>query len=205
MFIVLPSLAMMLGWGLRGHIGGGPFGAMVPGAMVAISLCLLLDLPAAATSAILVFGVVGVGLGGEMTYGQTLGFLRNPGTVWWGTLGTTVKGAVWGLFGGTVIALGFISKQVSKRTVVIAFLLLFAGMLIGFKLINEPRVIYFSGPDKPRAESWAAILLGTAFMLIWLKNKIEQPFFRLVLRFALFGFIGGRSWLWLRWFLDGHG
>ena len=36
-YIFFPALAMMLGWGLRGHIGGGPFGAMIPGAMVALS------------------------------------------------------------------------------------------------------------------------------------------------------------------------
>ena len=44
-FIMFPAVAMMLGWGLRGYIGGGPFGAMIPGAMVAISLSMLLKLP----------------------------------------------------------------------------------------------------------------------------------------------------------------
>ena len=83
LFVAFPALAMMLGWGLRGHIGGGPFGAMIPGAFVALSLGLLLELPAAATSVLLVFAVFGIGMGGEMTYGQTLGFLRNPETVWW--------------------------------------------------------------------------------------------------------------------------
>ena len=37
LFLALPAIAMMLGWGLRGHIGGGPFGAMIPGAMVALT------------------------------------------------------------------------------------------------------------------------------------------------------------------------
>ena len=120
MFIVFPAVAMLLGWGLRGHIGGGPFGAMIPGAMVALSLCLLLELPAATTSLIVVFGVVGIGLGGEMTYGQTLGFLRNPETVLWGTLATTVKGAIWGVLGGAVLAMGFIYKGLDKKTVIIS-------------------------------------------------------------------------------------
>ena len=43
MFIIYPALAMMLGWGLRGHIGGGPFGAMIPGAMVASNHALFLS------------------------------------------------------------------------------------------------------------------------------------------------------------------
>ena len=42
MFIIFPAVSMLLGWGLRGHIGGGPFGAMIPGALVALSLCMLL-------------------------------------------------------------------------------------------------------------------------------------------------------------------
>src|SRR5210317_273379 len=91
MFVLFPAIAMLLGWGLRGHIGGGPFGAMIPGAMVAITICMLLELPAKTSAIIVVFGVVGIGLGGEMTYGQTLGFLNQPETVWWGTSGTTLK------------------------------------------------------------------------------------------------------------------
>ena len=81
MYILFPAISMLLGWGLRGYIGGGPFGAMIPGAMVALSLSMLLELPMAITSVLVVFGVIGVGLGGEMTYGQTLGFLKNPDTM----------------------------------------------------------------------------------------------------------------------------
>ena len=66
LYVFLPALAMMLGWGLRGHIGGGPFGAMIPGAMVALSICLLLKLPASVTSVVVVFGVFGIGLGGGL-------------------------------------------------------------------------------------------------------------------------------------------
>ena len=191
LYILLPAIAMMLGWGLRGHIGGGPFGAMIPGAMVALSLCLLLELPLAASSVVLVFGVIGIGLGGEMTYGQTLGFLRDPGTVWWGTLGTTLKGSVWGLLGGTVLSLGFVYQRLPKRTVLIALLVMMAGMLLGFKLINEPMLLYFSNPENPRSESWAALLLGAVALLIFLGVKTGKEEFRLVSRFAWFGMVGG--------------
>ena len=135
---------MLLGWGLRGHIGGGPFGAMIPGAMLALSICLLLELPAATTSMIVVFGVVGIGLGGEMTYGQTLSFLRNPDTLMWGILATTVKGAVWGVLGGAVLSMGIIYKRLTKKTIIVALLLMMLGMVLGFKLINQPMIIYFS-------------------------------------------------------------
>jgi len=191
MFIALPALAMMLGWGLRGHIGGGPFGAMIPGAMVALSISLLLKLPAAATSIVVVFGVFGIGLGGEMTYGQTLGFLRNPDTVWWGTAGTTLKGAVWGLLGGTVLSLGFLFHRVPKRIIISALLLMLAGFFLGFKLVNEPMLLYFSDPAKPRAESWAALLFGAVATIVYLKFKLKQEEFKLLLRFALYGLVGG--------------
>ncbi len=190
-FILFPALAMMLGWGLRGHIGGGPFGAMIPGAMVAISLGMLLELPVNVIAMLTVFGVVGIGLGGEMTYGQTLGFLLNPETVLWGTTGTTVKGAIWGLLGGTVLAMGFFFNRVPKKTIIVAFLLMMTGMFLGFKLINDPMIIYFSDPSNPRPESWAALLFGAIALLIYLKFKIGKADFKIILRFALLGMVGG--------------
>jgi hypothetical protein len=191
LFIVFPALAMMLGWGLRGHIGGGPFGAMIPGAMVALSLGLLLELPVAATSVLVVFGVFGIGLGGEMTYGQTLGFLRNPETVWWGTAGTTLKGAVWGILGGAVFSIGFLFKRIPKKTLILTFLLMMLGMYIGFKLINDPMILYFSDPANPRPESWGALLVGAITLLVFLKFNLKKTDFKIVLRFALIGLIGG--------------
>jgi len=191
LFIVFPALAMMLGWGLRGHIGGGPFGAMIPGAMVALSLGLLLDLPVAATSVLAVFGVFGIGLGGEMTYGQTLGFLRNPETLWWGTAGTTLKGAVWGLLGGAVFSIGFLFKRIPKKTLILTFVVMMIGMYIGFKLINDPMILYFSDRANPRPESWGALQVGVISLLVFLKFNLKKTDFKIVLRFALIGLIGG--------------
>jgi hypothetical protein len=190
-FILFPAITMMLGWGLRGYIGGGPFGAMIPGAMVAICLSLLLKIPPRLASIIAVFGVVGIGLGGEMTYGQTLGFLLKPETMWWGTHGTTVKGSVWGLLGGTLLAVGFLYNKLSSRTIITSFILLLAGMLAGFKLINQPMIIYFSDPAKPRPESWGALLVGAIAVLIYLKLKTDAPSFKIISRFALLGMTGG--------------
>ena len=190
-FILFPAMTMMLGWGLRGYIGGGPFGAMIPGALIAICIAVLLKLPVRHASLVAVFGAVAIGLGGEMTYGQTLGFLLNPDTIWWGTLGTTVKGAVWGLLGGVVLAIGLIYNRLSSRLVIITFLLLMAGMLTGFKLINQPMIIYFSDPAKPRPESWGALLVGAITLLIYLKIKTDTVAFSIVSRFAILGMIGG--------------
>ena len=191
MFIIFPAVSMLLGWGLRGHIGGGPFGAMIPGALVALSLCMLLRLPSNLTAIIVVFGVVGIGLGGEMTYGQTLSFLKYPETMWWGVLATTIKGAVWGVLGATVLSLGFLYNHLKKKTIAVGFLLMMLGMLVGFKLINEPMIIYFSNPVKPRPESWGALMLGAIFLLTYLKYKLAKDDFKIISRFATFGLIGG--------------
>jgi len=190
-FILFPAVAMMLGWGLRGHIGGGPYGAMIPGAMVALCIGMLLELPAWTTSILVVFSVFGIGMGGEMTYGQTLGFLRNPETVWWGTAGTTLKGAVWGLLGGIILSIGFYFRKIPKKTFVVAFLLMIAAMLVGFKLINDPMILYFSDPEKPRAESWAALLFGAIALLVYLKLKVDKSDYKVISRFAIWGLIGG--------------
>ena len=190
-FVFFPAITMLLGWGLRGHIGGGPFGAMIPGAMIALSLAMLLKLPFNMAALLSVFSVVGIGLGGEMTYGQTLGFLRNPETVWWGTFGTSVKGGVWGLTGGAFIALGLLASRLDKNRIFIALALFLAGMLLGFKLINQPMLLYFSNPENPRPESWGALLLGSLAALGYLKLKLDKLQFRLVYRFAVIGTIGG--------------
>lgn len=190
-FILFPALAMMLGWGLRGHIGGGPFGAMIPGAMVTLSMGILLRLPAAYTAVLVVFGTFGIGLGGEMTYGQTLGFLRNPDTVWWGLAGTFLKGGVWGFLGGTILALGFLYHRIPRKVMIIGFLLMLLGFLLGFKIINDPKLLYFSGPDQPRDESWGALLLGAIALLIYYKSKLTHSDFYLVRRYALYGLVGG--------------
>lgn len=191
LYIVFPSVTMMLGWGLRGYIGGGPFGAMIPGAMVALSIAMLHNLSAQATSVLVVFAAVGIGIGGEMTYGQTLGFLRNPETVWWGTLGTTVKGSVWGLLGGVIFAMGLLYKKLGRRFVLVAWLLMLAGMYLGFKLINQPMLIYFSDPAKPRAESWAALLFGAIALLVYLNTKLGKRDYNLVSLLAIGGFVSG--------------
>jgi hypothetical protein len=49
---------------------------------VALSISVLMDL-SLAVALFVVFGVVGIDPGGEMTYGQTFGFLRNWVTKYW--------------------------------------------------------------------------------------------------------------------------
>ena len=68
LWYLFPAVAMSLGWGLRGTIGGGPLGAMIPGAMIGLALCLLLGREKNA-GFVAGFAAIGVGFGGQETYG----------------------------------------------------------------------------------------------------------------------------------------
>jgi len=190
-FILSSAVLVCLGWGLRGYIGGGPLGAMIPGAFLALWLCLLLDIEGRRAAIIAAFSAAGIGIGGEMTYGQTLGFLRDADTVAWGLTGTVVKGGAWGLLGGAILGFGFIAHKLPFRQVAIAYGVLLAAIFLGIALVNHPKLIYFSDPlNKPRAEVWAGLLFGALALLGYLRSigQVGVP-----LRFALFGLAGGAA------------
>ncbi len=188
LWFVLPAVTMSLGWALRGYIGGGPLGAMIPGAMVGLALCLLLDREADA-ALIAAFAAIGVGFGGQMTYGQTVGLSFQPETFWWGMTGFAVKGAAWGLLGGTIIGAALTRERYRTRDLITGFGLMVLGTWAGWKLLNEPKLIYFSNRyDKPRPEIWAGMIAGALLLLLWLTWRAGA---RLPWRFALWGVIGG--------------
>lgn len=192
LFVVFPAVAMLLGWGLRGYIGGGPFGAMIPGCFVALCLSLLLGYSRDTAAMAALFGAIGIGYGGDMTYGQTLGFATNPDTVYWGLLGVTVKGTVWGLLGGVVLGIGLTFRQFERKALAFAIVISVVAFFVGWKLINEPKLIYFSNRyDKPREESWAGLLFAALALLAYIRAATDRARAAVPLRFALWGALGG--------------
>lgn len=172
---------MSIGWALRGSIGGGPLGAMIPGALWAMAIAHQRGWNSRRAALFVGLSALGIGLGGQMTYGQTIGLLREVDTRWWGLTGLTVKGAVWGLLGGTVISLAWLMPS---RPVRVSVALLGATQ-VGWMFINEPKLIYFSHPFiRPRPEIWAGLMLSAFAVLALLRN-------RMAFRLALFGAIGG--------------
>jgi hypothetical protein len=173
---------MSLGWGLRGSIGGGPLGAMIPGAMIGLALCLLLGRTSDA-GRIAAMAAIGVGFGGQETYGQTVGLSLQPETFRWAILGFAIKGAAWGLLGGAF--LGMALGRISVKRAAAGLCLMALGTWIGWQAINQPKLIYFSNLlDRPREELWAGLLLGGVFLLAWLRARVPGLF-------ALYGAIGG--------------
>ncbi len=99
--ILLAALAGGMGWGIRGQYGHET-GAMIAGLLVSLVLVFLLCpsaglLPAARAVA---FGTIAIGIGGSMTYGQTVGLTQNAAVIgnweaWgWGMLGLAITGAI---------------------------------------------------------------------------------------------------------------
>ena len=187
-WILFPALTMSLGWALRGYIGGGPLGAMIPGALVALCLCLLVERDGDDAAVIAAFGAIGIGFGGQETYGQTIGLAFDPATRWWGLTGLAVKGAVWGLLGGGVLALSMVRQRFTFPQIAIALLAMGLATQAGWKLINEPKLVYFSNlHEKPRPELWAGLGLGGLALLGWLNDRVLWSFAK---RGALLGGIG---------------
>lgn len=187
-WIWLPGLIMSLGWGLRGFIGGGPLGAMIPGALVTLAICFLLDENWLRAGQAAAFGAVGIGLGGQETYGQTVQFLSRPEMLPLAFAGLGVKGAAWGLAGGACVGVGLTVRRADRRFVLWALGLLLVGTFLGWKFIDEPKLLYFSNRlDRPRAELWAGLLAGGVFFLGALACA---GIARLPVRFALAGALG---------------
>jgi hypothetical protein len=181
---VLGAVSMSLGWGLRGSIGGGSLGAMIPGAMIGLVLCVLLGRQSDA-GVIAAFAAIGVGFGGQETYGQTVGLSLQPDTFWWAILGFVVKGAVWGLLGGAFIGLALDRRHHTNGQLLGGFVILVIGTWLGWRYLNNPKLIYFSNRlDRPREELWAGLWLGGLLLLAWLRSRVPSMF-------ALYGAIGG--------------
>jgi hypothetical protein len=189
MFVLFPGVVMSLGWAFRGFIGGGPLGAMIPGALVALALLWLLGRRDAGCGMVAAFGAVGIGFGGQMTYGQTVGLASDWNTMGWGLLGLTVKGAVWGLLGGAVLGLALTPSRARPSRMLAGLAAMVLATWAGWATVNSPKWIYFSNPlDRPREEVWAGLLLGAVALLLWFATR---PRNRAVWRFAGYGCIGG--------------
>ncbi len=190
-FVLVTGIVMSLGWGLRGYIGGGPHGAMIPGVLVSLLLCHFLRYSITASATVVAFGTIGIGFGGNMTYGQTLGLIRESDTFLLGLAGTSVKGAVWGLLGGAMLGLGFVARHIAWRHLLLALAVLLLGIILGLQYVNVPQLIYFSDPGKPRDESWAGLMLGALMLLTYMQLAQPKPA-RTLWKCALYGMIGGQ-------------
>ncbi|MBK9138516.1 MAG: hypothetical protein IPM17_07110 [Verrucomicrobia bacterium] len=208
--LLFPALAGGMGWGIRGQYGHET-GAMIAGVLLALVLALLFcpGVPAARVARAVAWGTLAMGIGGSMTYGQTIGLTQDPAMVgnWaalrWGMLGLAVKGAIWIGFAGALLGMALSGCEYRWREVVGLMLTLLVVCFVGIRLLNEPYdpanrtlpPIYFSAdwrwlPDaalKPRREVWGGLLVALLTLLAYLAWRRDA----LGLRLGLWGLAGG--------------
>jgi hypothetical protein len=210
--IVLTAMAAGLGWGIRGQYGHET-GAMIAGALASLTLVLFFagggsSLAAARAAAM---ATVGVGIGGTMTYGQTVGLTHDTNLVgnweaWrWGMLGLFIKGGIWISFFGAFLGMGLSGKRYRPLEMLLLIGALTGLVYLGLWLINSPYdpankilpKIYFSDswyfePDdpnlKPRREVWGGLLAALIGLLAY-AGIVRRD--HLVVRLAVFAFVAG--------------
>lgn len=168
-FVLLPGLAMWLGWGIRGQIGHST-GAMIPGAFVALAMCILLHGKQFHRGLVIGLTAVGFGFGADMTTLESAGlangyFHHIPHALIIGYVGLAIKGALWSLFGGVCLGLGLVASRYRRKDILLAVAFMVATFYAGWALINRSEVLYFS---VHRPEIWAGLLFGAIMLVSWL-------------------------------------
>jgi hypothetical protein len=145
--IVLSGLAMSVGWGFRGDYGHEA-GAMVPGALLGLAICLSSGRPDWwRRSTIMAFcGAVGWAFGGQMSYGQIVGYTASSSLadVAYGYGCLLVIGGLWAGIGSAILALSVTQSR--------SYLESFAGPLIALWLVWF--AMDFSGLTERLVKSW---------------------------------------------------
>lgn len=206
------AMAGGLGWGLRGQIGH-EIGAMAPGALVGLVLALAARHAGfVGPEPLLIVGVTAcaLSLGGNMTYGQTLGLCQGPREnrrYWWGLLGCWVKGSAWwGLAAMLVLAVTTDLPSTSRFAVLGAMMV---GGGLAYLAVNQPfdpprayPRVYFSEvsdePGNPRHETWGAfwgaLLAGAVAYAVLVRaglGSLASPVVACAAVFVAAGVLGG--------------
>ncbi|MBM4024711.1 MAG: hypothetical protein FJ280_04795 [Planctomycetes bacterium] len=106
--VILAGLAMSLGWGIRGDYGHEA-GAMIPGALLGLSICLASGREDwwRRASVMGMAGAIGWAFGGQMSYGRIIGYTASASLldVFYGYGCLFVIGGLWAGIGAAVLAL----------------------------------------------------------------------------------------------------
>ena len=209
--VIFTAMAGGMAWGIRGQYGHET-GAMIAGLLVSLTLVLLLCPHGSSISLAraIAWGTLGMGIGGSMTYGQTVGLTQDGPLVgnWeafrWGMLGLAIKGGIYIGFGGLLLGMGLSEVRYRAREILLLMLAAIGMHILGVSLLNAPfdpankvlPTIYFSddwyfepeGGFKQRSECWGGYLFALGTMLAytgWVRKD------RLARNLALWGFLGG--------------
>ena len=209
--LIFPALAGAMAWGIRGQYGHET-GAMMAGLLVGTVLLLLFRPEGDSLSAAraIAWCTIAIGIGGSMTYGQTVGYTHDPDLVgrwpalWWGMLGLAIKGGIWAGFAGLFLGMALSGIRYRALELLAVWLGVLGLCALGIWVLNEPydlanRLlprVYFSdswlwepGKElKPRREVWGGLLFAFASLAAYTKWARTDP---LAWRLALCAFAAG--------------
>jgi hypothetical protein len=209
--VIFTAMAGGMAWGIRGQYGHET-GAMIAGVLVSLTLVLLLCPHASSLSLAraIAWGTLGMGIGGSMTYGQTVGLTHDGPLIgnWealrWGMLGLSVKGGIYISFGGLLLGMGLSAVRYRPMEILLLMLAALGMHFLGVYLLNSPfdpanqvlPTIYFSddwyfepeGGFEPRLECWGGYLFALATMFVYTGWYRQDHLAR---NLALWGFLGG--------------
>ena len=185
--VLFCGLATAVGWGLRGEFGG-PTGALIPGALLGLSISLtscrsdwLRQAPVIGAAAAL-----GMSLGGMMSYGRIIGYTRGIDmlNVSYGYAMLGVVGGLWGAF-----AAGSIAMAVSKKRYTLWPLAIFVVAVYLAGLTSHWLLVDLIGlrMTPPRGDGWANCLGYCLAMLVF--AGVMRDF--LVVRMMFWGLASG--------------
>jgi len=129
--VILSALAMSVGWGIRGDYGHEA-GAMIPGALLGLALCLASGRADwwRRCTIMAMCGAIGWAFGGQISYGQITGYTASSSlldvTYGYGCL--FLIGGLWAGIGSAILALSVTQPR--------SYLERFAGPLVVFWLVR---------------------------------------------------------------------
>ncbi len=192
--MTLASLSMAYGWGWRGDYGH-ELGAMLPGALVAMAICIASgrrDWRARFMGAGL-FGALGWSFGGSMSYGIVLGYTRHIDfwNVLYGFSSIFIIGSLWGAAGGAFLGMALTEKRRVLNTYIVPMLLI-AGMwaFIDYSGIATwcSRNFFFSVYDVDWVAALSALLVSGMY-LVFRRNSTGAALFANLSAGWILGFI----------------
>ncbi len=128
--VALAALAMSVGWGFRGDYGHEA-GAMVPGALLGLAICLASGRKDwwQRSTIMAMCGAVGWAFGGQMSYGRVIGYTAASSlpNVAYGYASLFLIGGLWGGIGAAILSLSVTESR--------SYLERFAGPLIVLGLV----------------------------------------------------------------------
>ncbi|MBL7186261.1 MAG: hypothetical protein ISS70_08030 [Phycisphaerae bacterium] len=128
--VVLAALAMSVGWGFRGDYGHEA-GAMVPGALLGLAICLASGRQDwwQRSTIMAMCGAIGWAFGGQMSYGRVIGYTAGSSLpdVAYGYASLFLIGGLWGGTGAAILSLSVTESR--------SYLERFAGPLVALWLV----------------------------------------------------------------------